>query len=336
MGDICLKQDEGSLVRLESEAISSDERTSGDVTRMGDTLNSLFSRILVMKSHAHRQTLSGTSSDSMPILIKTNQRSFRSRSAFTLIELLVVIAIIAILAGMLLPALSRAKEKGRSAKCITNLRQISLGTTLYSDDNNDYMFFRGSMSQPEIPNNGRWTLNPTSDKMLSVNDSFAYWGIGYIKYFGGTKQIFRCPSAKHVDEWRETGLKFPAEFWLNSTYGMNQFVLLPYKPSLRAPIKITQLDSPSTTIFAQDAAEQKMEGPDDSLGLFPGSSECLSQWKYDLAGFYPERKMEFEWFRHPNCNTLWVQGNVSSIKYTKKGVDYRWYTGEVPLVAPRF
>lgn len=114
----------------------------------------------------------------MPILIKTNQRSFRSRSAFTLIELLVVIAIIAILAGMLLPALSRAKEKGRSAKCIRNLRQISLGTTLYSDDNNDYMFFRGSMSQPEIPNNGRWTLIPTSDKMLSVNDSFAYWGIG--------------------------------------------------------------------------------------------------------------------------------------------------------------
>ena len=253
--------------------------------------------------------------------------------AFTLIELLVVIAIIAILAALLLPALAAAKEESKSAKCLSNLHQIGIGMMTFADENDDLLYTPPGSS--DIPNNGQWTSNPRSTVMLAPDNGLAYWGVAYFENVGRTREIFRCPSAKLVDEWREDGLTYPAEFWLNSSYGINQYVVKPYDPAIKGPLTYSAFSSPATMILVQDSAEQKMEGASDSIGLFPGNSEILTQWTRSLGpAYYNNYPFQWEWYRHrKKCCTLFMDGHATKIRFRglTGGIDYRYYTGQPPL-----
>ena len=261
-------------------------------------------------------------------------------NGFTLIELLVVIAIIAILAAMLLPALSKAKDKAKAALCLSNLHQIGVSSTLYADDNQNTYFHLGGGA---LPNDGQWTSGPKSDVFLKPTDELAYWALGYLDYFKKNRNVFGCPASIHPDEWHDGGRYYPSEFWRNSTYGMHRALLSntgfdPAEP--KTVKKLSTYQAPSKMIFCQDAAEQTMDGADDCIGLFPGSTQILGQWigtpaTYGgLGDLYNHYKFDYEWYRHSKgCQTVWVDGHASRIKFTglNVGIDYRHYTGVIPL-----
>jgi prepilin-type N-terminal cleavage/methylation domain-containing protein len=175
----------------------------------------------------------------------------RSVSCFTLIELLVVIAIIAILAAMLLPALSKAKRKADQTACLNNLKQIGLFIQFYTDENKDvFPAHRNGSPQLDTPDAGPSLSN--------------WWGTAVIGYAQNLTNLFHCPAIK--GQQLENGATWDWAFDCHKVgYGINSFFdcLWPYdggsfdyagfKFTTRRWLKRTSVVSPVDNFLIGDA-----------------------------------------------------------------------------------
>ena len=224
------------------------------------------------------------------------------KKTFTLIELLVVIAIIAILAGMLLPALNKARDKARSSACLNNLKTIGVAGTLYSADYDDWIVHG---QNPSGQNQDSWFCK------LSGNtyDSGKLVGTSYGPVFGGinngTKGTFACPAEKDAFGSEDGKFKY-------THYVVNPYVTGSNSSDNWLKVyfarKLDSVYSPSQAVFV---------GESNQRGAFRATSVAYFSYRHSSGG---EKRADAA-TSSPGANAVtniaYVDGHAEKKTYTE-------------------